>query len=525
MNIDKAKVFTSWDNLCTMVFDDLVKFIHNLLIDGKLTKKELAELLGISVEDLDKLLYNELPDIKLETYLLVLVLNSLTLDIHSIKEPYDHSSSKSKYGNIEKETTMQFDEKLLKKDFAKLLDISIDDLNKILYDHSSGKSKYDNIEKELHEKKNEFLDTLNQCKPDSKYLQQLRELAKANVGNEKLCKLISYYTKIDNMATFQEIAFDYVKSYTDKSRIYFIEKYLSTYDENKRKNVPLILFPKQKELLYSIGDFSKTIAKKPRRAGMTTILSAWATAEMVFTHTDSPKTILCVGFKLELANQLVAKIRRFLLQVPRWYFGFDYYSPDPNSKKNTKDIFIKDEKSELQLFNGSQVVAMPSSKISSKEISEASIVIFDEAAFIEDGAKVYNTLKFGEVPSCYGDYQKIIIASTPNGKDKLFYKTYKKALHKKNSFNVVDFKWFEDPRYNKKLKWKSKSGDLLIDDWFFEDTFDRIDYFKFIEKIWNNLLKNGWKPTSPWYKNMCRLFNNDAKNIAEELNACFIKAK
>lgn len=37
------------------------------------------------------------------------------------------------------------------------------------------------------------------------------------------------------MADFQEMAFDYVKSFNDKSRIYFIEKYLSTYNEEKKK--------------------------------------------------------------------------------------------------------------------------------------------------------------------------------------------------------------------------------------------------------------------------------------------------
>lgn len=324
------------------------------------------------------------------------------------------------------------------------------------------------------------------------------------------------------MRDFQEMAFDYVKSYSDKSRIYFIEKCLPTYDENKKKNVPLILFPKQKEFLYSIGDFSKTIAKKYRRSGMTTILSAWAAAEMVFASVDSPKTILCVGMKLELANQLVEQVRSFLLQVPRWYFGFDYYSPDPKSEKNTKDIFIKDGKSVLQLFNGSKVVAMPSSEFSSKELSDASIVIFDEAAFIEDGAKVYNALKFGEPPFPYEDSKKIIIASTPNGKDKFFYKTYKEALKKKNSYNVVDFKWFEDPRYNKHLRWKSKSGHFLIDDWFAEGTFDSLDYFKFVEERWNNLLKNGWHPTSPWFEEMCKLFYNDRKGIARGINAYFI---
>ena len=323
------------------------------------------------------------------------------------------------------------------------------------------------------------------------------------------------------MADFQRMAFDYVKSYNDKSRIYFIEKYLSTYDENKRKNVPLILFPKQKEFLYSIGDFSKTIAKKPRRSGITTILSAWATAEMVFASTESPKTILCVGMKQDLANQLVTKIRNFLLQVPRWYFGFGYYSLDSKSEKNSKDIFIKDSKSELQLFNGSKVVAMSSSQFNSKKLSEASIVIFDEAAFIEDGAKVYNSLKFGDHPFSYGDRVKIIMASTPNGKDKLFYKTYREAANKKNGYHRVDFKWFEDPRYNKNLKWYKVDKKNPMDDWLIEDNFDSPFYVKFIEEKRNNLLKNGWHPTSPWYEGMCKMFNNDAKNIARELDASF----
>lgn len=203
------------------------------------------------------------------------------------------------------------------------------------------------------------------------------------------------------------------------------------------------------------------------------------------------------------------------------YYGFEYYSPDPKSEKNTKDIFIKDEKSELQLFNGSQVIAMSSSQFSSKELSDESILIFDEAAFIEDGAKVYNSLKFGEAPSSYGDRTKIIMVSTPNGKDKLFYKTYKEALNKKNGYHRVDFKWFEDPRYNKKLKWYSERENRSMDDWFVEDDIDSPFYFKFAEEKWNNLLKNGWKPTSPWFEKMCRILYNDAKSIARELNACF----
>ena len=60
---------------------------------------------------------------------------------------------------------------------------------------------------------------------------------------------------------------------------------------------------------------------------------------MVFAAHESPETVLCIGNKLDLANQLVTKIRDFLTQVPRWYWGDEYYSPDPKSEKNLKDIF------------------------------------------------------------------------------------------------------------------------------------------------------------------------------------------
>ena len=60
-----------------------------------------------------------------------------------------------------------------------------------------------------------------------------------------------------------------------------------------------------------------------------------------------------------------------------------------------------------------------------------------------------------------------------------------------------------------------------MDDWFIEDNFDSPFYVKFIEEKRINLLKNGWKPTSPWYKNMWNIFYNDANSIARELNAYF----
>lgn len=80
-----------------------------------------------------------------------------------------------------------------KEELAELLGISTADLDSILYKQSIGNLKHYKLEKDLHEKKNAFLEALKECKPDSKYLQQLRELAKTNEKNEKLYRLIKYY--------------------------------------------------------------------------------------------------------------------------------------------------------------------------------------------------------------------------------------------------------------------------------------------------------------------------------------------
>ena len=236
------------------------------------------------------------------------------------------------------------------------------------------------------------------------------------------------------MIDMQEMANQYAKSYVDKTRIYFIEKYLSTFNASVGKLTPFSLFPRQKAFLKSLAENKASIAIKHRQAGITTITSAWAAAQMVFSPQESPETILCIGNKLDLSQQLIIKIRDFLLQVPRWYWGDDYYSPDPKSEKNKKDIFVRNSKSELELFNGSRVYARSSGPNAARGISAVSILIFDEAAFIEDGLAVYSSAvaATASVPN-----SKIVMVSTPSGKDELYYNTYKQALSKENNYNAV----------------------------------------------------------------------------------------
>ena len=312
---------------------------------------------------------------------------------------------------------------------------------------------------------------------------------------------------------------DYAKAYADKTRIFFIEKYLSTYNASAGRMTPFMLFPRQKVFLKSITENPASIAIKHRQCGITTISSAWICAQIVFASKESPETVLCIGNKLDLANQLVEKIRDFLQQVPRWYWGEDYWSPDINSEKNKKDIFIKNSKSELHLFNGCKVYARSSGENAARGISAVSLLVFDEAAFIENGLAVYTS---AVAATASNPNRKIIMISTPSGKDSLYYNTYRKALTHENNYNAVEFKWFQDLRYNKNLKWYKKDEKTGEIKWLIEDVLDDTGTIHYDEDKWRNLEQNGWLPTSPWYEEMKRSFNNDPMKIAQELDVSFL---
>lgn len=320
------------------------------------------------------------------------------------------------------------------------------------------------------------------------------------------------------LTDINQIAIEYGKAYKDKSRIYFIEKYLSTFNASKGKKTPFKLFPRQKVFLKTLANERNVVAIKPRQCGITTLTSAWVTGQCVFAPKDAPETVLCVGNKLDLANQLITKIREFLTQVPRWYWGDDYYSPDPRSDKNNKSIFTKDSKSELQLFNGCHIIARSSGENSARGISAVSTLILDEAGFIENGQSVYATCA---ATMASNPNSKTVMVSTPNGHDELYYVTYKQALAHENNFTAVQFRWYQDPRYNKFLKWHRKSKKTGQTEWYEEPLLNAGGDVEYNEQHWENMIHQGWTPTSNWYEDMKKQFNNDPIKIAQELDVSF----
>lgn len=317
------------------------------------------------------------------------------------------------------------------------------------------------------------------------------------------------------MNPFKEI---YAECYQDKSRIKFTERFLSTFDATVNTTHKFNLFPRQKAFMNALAEHNEVIAIKHRQAGITTISSAWIAGQCTFARPEAPETILCIANKKPLAEEILIKISDFLDQVPRWIWGPDYYSPDPKSPKNSKSIYVKKNKSEFELFNGCKAFARSSNPDASRGISAVTILLLDEAAFFPD-TSAYQAARMAQ-SSVSG--HRTIMVSTPCGKDQLYYKTYSQALSHENNYFPVEFKWFQDLRYNRFLKWCKKDPDTGKVDMITEPVLDKLGNVLYDEEKWRKLENDGWKPTSPWYEETCKGMNNDPRLIAQEIEVSFL---
>lgn len=319
------------------------------------------------------------------------------------------------------------------------------------------------------------------------------------------------------MVDIANISEEYIKCYSDKSRIYMIKHFLKTYDATQKKEVPYNLFPKQEELCTALACGKDCCCTKARQQGITTTASAFLACEMALADPDSPITILAIGNTLDLAQQFVTKIKDFLVQLPRWFFGDEYWDPDTNDKKNKEKLFLVANQKELKLANGSRIVARSSGPDASRGVGGVSWLVFDEAAFIENGKDVY-----ASAIATVSTGGHVIMISTPNGKDQLYYETYRQAMLGLNSFILVEMKWYQDPRYNRFLEWTKKNEDTGELEIIKEPTLDELGNIRWDNNHWMDMIGQGYKPRSPWYIGMCKKFNNNPQKIAQELDVSFL---
>jgi hypothetical protein len=287
-----------------------------------------------------------------------------------------------------------------------------------------------------------------------------------------------------------------------KDTPYALRTYLQTYDNTQKKYVPMDLFPDQLQLIQDYEDYNENITKKYRQAGVTTVTAAWLSKKLQLAKPENPERILIIANKRDTAIEMANKVRHFIDQWPEWLnVGF---SPDKNSE------------SRFRLNNGSEVKAVATSADALRGFTPT-VLVFDEAAYIEAGEDFWAASM-----ASLSTGGKIILISTPNGYDPIYYGVYDQALRGINDFHITDLRWFKDPRYTKDLRW-IKCNDIchyMLNREQYDD--DEVVLTEFDINKYQELEEQGYKPFSSWFESMSKKFKYDRRKIAQELECDFL---
>jgi hypothetical protein len=123
---------------------------------------------------------------------------------------------------------------------------------------------------------------------------------------------------------------------------------------------------------------------------------------------------------------------------------------------------------------------------------------------------------------------KVIVVSTPNGYDQIYYEIYDQSLRNMNDFKISEMFWYRDPRYTKDL-YMVKTNDLVhfllnreeysdkdIVDLSMENPYER-DH-----AITTDYMEQGYKPCSAWFEGMVKKLKFDRRKVAQELECNFL---
>ena len=305
----------------------------------------------------------------------------------------------------------------------------------------------------------------------------------------------------------EQILLEYAKCVNDTP--YALKTYLQTYDNTQSKYVPLELFNDQVTLVKDYDTAEENIALKYRQAGVSTVTSAWASKRLVFAKKSKPEKILIIANKLDTAVEMANKVRSFVEQWPNWLgVGF-------SSEKNAARHF--------KLTNGCEVKAVATSKDALRGYTPT-ILIFDEAAYIDADEDFWS--------ACMASLStggKVIVISTPNGFDPIYYSIYTQAIKGMNDFRITEMFWFRDPRYSKDLK-LIKCDDIIhymLNRTDYKDDEITIDYsnIKVSDRDFEDIkqkIENGHKPYSSWFESMSKKLKFDKRKISQELECNFL---
>ena len=306
--------------------------------------------------------------------------------------------------------------------------------------------------------------------------------------------------------TREQVLIEYVKCNRDTE--YALKTYLETYDNTVKKYVPLELFPDQITLLDDYENYNENIALKYRQAGVSTVTAAWMSKKLIFARKETPEKILIIANKLDTSLEMANKIKSFVGQWPSWT-GVEF-DKTKNSQKHYK------------LTNGCEVKAVATSKDALRGFTPT-ILVFDEAAFIEADSDFWS--------ACMASLStggKVIVVSTPNGYDQIYYEIYDQALRNMNDFKITEMFWYRDPRYTKDLYFVKTEN--IIHYLLNKEDYDPKTFIDWGSKSYDArnfddvklLITDGYKPCSSWFEAMVKKLKYDKRKVSQELECNFL---
>lgn len=208
---------------------------------------------------------------------------------------------------------------------------------------------------------------------------------------------------------------EYIKCATDST--HFFKKYCYI-SHPVRGRILFQLYPFQEDVLGEFQQNRFTIINKSRQLGISTLAAGFALHKMLF---NKDKTILCIATKQDTAKGMVEKVQFMYQNLPSWLRG-------PHKA-------LSNNKLSLKLPNNSEIIATSAASDAGRSFA-VSLLIVDEAAFIDGIDKIYTSIK-PTIATGGG----IIALSSPNGIGNWFHRMYTEAQIKKNDFKAIELKW------------------------------------------------------------------------------------
>lgn len=308
-----------------------------------------------------------------------------------------------------------------------------------------------------------------------------------------------------NIELYNQIIEEYTKCVL--SPTYLIEKYLKVYSRIEGKQVPFNLFPRQEKIIHTHEQNRFNLIVKHRQHGTSSYMAALVAVKLATSDPEDPENILAVFNMQDFGFDFIQLVVGHLHNIPRFFWGHNFFGSEQNEQR---DILIRDRRKEIILPNHARFRVISATRDAMRGF-RPSWVIMDEAAFMNEGAIIFNS-----VLTSLGTGGRATLMSTPNGADNLFHRTHMGSLKGENGFVVSHARWFEDPRYNKGLKWLYYAEDGTIEEILYETEFS-------LESLMEKF-NDGYVPTSDWYEQMCKIMNDNPNMIAQELDGIYINS-